>query len=216
MRKTALFADLVQIPCSVVHAGLPCIFVPAASVIPQSGDLSSLDPEELLTLTPSELDSNLPLGTRLESIRRAAGHQFPTLVSGFSGSQPKICVVGPPDSCFTTSGDYISADSIDCAIRAVSVGNFHRTVPATMLSALAVARALPGTVVAQACPPTSTVLDKTSGKTTITIRVGQPAGVSEASVVLDSSGNPASILYVRTARCIMRGDVYVPHSILSS
>lgn len=103
---------------------------------------------------------------------------------------------------------------MDCRIRAVSVGNFHRTVPATMLSALAVARALPGTTVTQQCQQTRSVslLDATGNKTS-TIRVGQPAGLSEATAVLDGeTGLPISIQYLRTARRIMNGHVLVPSS----
>lgn len=103
---------------------------------------------------------------------------------------------------------------MDCRIRAVSVGNFHRTVPATMLSALAVAHALPGTIVAQQSQRArpASPLDAAANKT-LTIRVGQPAGLSEATAVLDGqTGLPMSIQYLRTARRIMDGHVLVPSS----
>lgn len=150
-------------------------------------------------------------------IRTSAAQLIPSSSVAMSKASPKICLIGPPASYVSTSGGRVSAENkgagaMDCRIRAVSVGDFHRTVPATMLSALAVARALPGTVVTQECHPSTATsnLDVTSSKTS-SIRVGQPAGISEAAVALDEeTGLPRSILYTRTARRIMSGHVLVP------
>jgi len=65
---------------------------------------------------------------------------------------------------------------------------------------------------ANTSPSTSSLLH---GKKVSMIRVGQPAGVSEATAILDGSGHPESILYVRTARRIMTGHVLVPRSIFA-
>lgn len=61
-------------------------------------------------------------------------------------------------------------------------------------------------------PSTTSLLHR---KSVSIIRVGQPAGVSEATAILDESGHPESILYVRTARRIMTGHVLVPQSIFA-
>ena len=172
-----------------------------------------------LSLSPADLDADNSLRTRLESIRRMIGTTFAPLKPFFSESQPKICIVGPPAPYTSTSGALIPADAVDCRIRAVSVGNFHRTVPATMLSALAVARTIRGTIVERQCRSISNTGGSTSGTSLLfwkranTIRVGQPAGVSEATATLNDWGQPESILYVRTARCIMTGYVLIPQSI---
>lgn len=97
---------------------------------------------------------------------------------------------------------------MDIRIRAVSVGNFHRTVPATMLSALAVARALKGSIISQQCRGNEM---EGSQQEVVETRVGQPAGVSAASVSV-RGGKPESIVYMRTARRIMEGSVLVPPS----
>jgi 2-methylaconitate cis-trans-isomerase PrpF len=172
-----------------------------------------------LSLSPADLDADIWLRTRLESIRHMVGATFASLTPFFSESQPKICIVGPPASYTSTSGALIPADTVDCRIRAVSVGNFHRTVPATMLSALAVARAVGGTIVEEQCRTISNLGGSTGGtslllgKKASTIKVGQPAGVSKATATLDELGRPESILYVRTARRLMAGHVLVPQSI---
>lgn len=159
------------------------------------------------------MDSDTLLHARLEQLRTACSQGFPFLAKVFSISAPKICIVSPPFSYTTTGGEAVDSADVDCVIRAVSVGNFHRTVPATMLSALAVARAIPGSVVAKESVDRlwsgSGDVKSVSGNTR-TIRVGQPAGVSEASVMLNKEGSPTSIVYTRTARCLFRGEVLVP------
>lgn len=199
----------------MIDAGLPCIFVPASSV------LGTADPETIansLRRRPDELDADTALHARLEQIREACGRSFPRLAEVFSISAPKICIVAPPFSYITTGGDRVEAEKIDCVIRAVSVGDFHRTVPATMLSALAVARAMPGSIVTRASldrpqPKIGGAKEMTEDGTKCIIHVGQPAGISESSVVLNKDGLPTSISYVRTARCLFRGDVFVPSAL---
>lgn len=204
----------LQIPFTAVDAGLPCIFIPAASI------LGTVDPQEisaLLRRRPDELDSDTALHARLEQLRAACSQAFPLLAKAFSISAPKICIVSTPFTYSTTGGNTIEADDVDCVVRAVSVGNFHRTVPATMLSALAVARALPGSVVDNesiARPWSRSAAAKGVDGSRSTVRVGQPAGISEASVALSKEGLPTSIAYTRTARCLFRGDVQVPTSII--
>ncbi|KAF9521118.1 hypothetical protein BS47DRAFT_1370235 [Hydnum rufescens UP504] len=151
-----IILDGDQIPCTIVDAGLPSIFIPSTAVFPS--------PQSFL-LSPAELDAD-------------------------------ICVVGPPTPYTSAAGQAIRSEDMDCAIRAVSVGNFHRTVPATMLSALAVAGALQGSIVA-------------SHGNARTITVGHPAGVSHATTTLSRDGIPASIAYVRTARRLFQGEVLV-------
>ncbi|KAF8311640.1 DUF453-domain-containing protein [Clavulina sp. PMI_390] len=199
-----------EIPVSIVDAGLPAVFVPASAITAPTST-SALD---LLSMTPAELDSIPWLHPQLEAIRQAAIQTIPKS-SHFtpSDSTPKICLVGPPSSYISTSGEEVLAtgESMDCRVRPVSVGNFHRTVPATTLSTLAIAKALPDTVVAQQCSNRDPSLDST-GRKTLTIRVGQPAGISEATAVLGEADQPTSISYVRTARSLMSGYVHIPPS----
>ncbi|KAF8326123.1 PrpF protein [Cantharellus anzutake] len=187
-----------SIPCTIVDAGLPSIFIPSSAVFSV--------PEWFLS-HPADLDADPRFRARAEELRYAASRLSPALSSIFSTSTPKICVIGSPASYRTTSGEELRSNQMDCVIRAVSVGNFHRTVPATMVSALAVASVLPGSVVWDACQ--ASVLPQEKNMSFRSITVGQPAGLSKATVALDIHGQPKSINYVRTARRLFQGEVLV-------
>jgi 2-methylaconitate cis-trans-isomerase PrpF len=163
-----------------------------------------VDTASLLSSDPSSLDSSPSLHPVLERIREAATSLSPNLASVWSATAPKICLVGPRISYTTTGGDKIDSSAMDIAVRAVSVGNFHRTVPGTTLSALNVARTVRGSLVAGAVgPPVD------DGEDVVSIRVGQPAGVAESKVRL-RDGRAQAVVMTRTARELMRGEVLVP------
>lgn len=204
---------------TIIDAGLPTIFIASSSLS------HVLDPSQLPLLSPSELDANIALMTLLDNLRTASASLTPGLQRTLSPSAPKICIVHPKpaDGYTTTGGGKVRGEEMDLLIRAVSVGNLHRTVPATCLSALAVGRALPGSTIEQAVQAGGKAKGEDDG--IVTIRVGQPAGVSEASVKVRSATSkeeasglnrvPESIVYYRTARRIIEGWVDVPHSLIS-
>lgn len=136
----------------------------------------------------------------MELLRVAASRLTPQLSHTLSPSAPKICIVWPSAGYTTTGGVKVNADQVDVVVRGVSVGNFHRTIPATMLSALAVAAATPGSIVHQA-------MGKSVSEDQVVIRAGHPAGVARATVGLDESQAPRSIVYERTARRLFQGQV---------
>ncbi|CBQ71334.1 conserved hypothetical protein [Sporisorium reilianum SRZ2] len=213
--------DNTRFPVTIINAGLPTIFVASSSLT------SVLDPASLPTLSPSDLDANAPLMTLLDKLRVAAAELTPFLQKTLSPSAPKICIVHPtPQAGYTTTGGQrVAAEEMDVLIRAVSVGNLHRTVPATCLSALAAGRAFPLSTIEQAVQAGRQKKDESTGDI-VSIRVGQPAGVSEASVKVASPTEadqakgltriPESIVYYRTARRIIEGFVDVPHALVSS
>ncbi len=164
-------------PVTIINAGLPTIFISSSSLS------SVLDPSALSTLSPSDLDAILPLMTLLDKLRTASAGLTPFLQKTLSPSAPKICIVHPtPDAGYTTTGgQLVEAGEMDVLIRAVSVGNLHRTVPATCLSALAAGRAFSQSTIEQAVRAGGREVKGEEGGI-VSIRVGQPAGVSEASV----------------------------------
>ncbi|PWY97921.1 DUF453-domain-containing protein [Testicularia cyperi] len=220
-------ADTVEVdgqsyPVTVINAGLPTIFVASSSLT------SVLDPTKLSSLSPSDLDNNRPLMALLDKLRLAASNLTPFLQKTLSPSAPKICIVHPTPSegYTTTGGEQISSQSMNLLIRAVSVGNIHRTVPATCLSALASGRAFPNSTIEQAvrqAAPRAPEANK--AKDIISITVGQPAGLSEASIKVRPATEmeaqqgftqiPESIVYMRTARRIIDGLVDVPRSMVA-
>ncbi|KAG8729211.1 hypothetical protein FRC12_021185 [Ceratobasidium sp. 428] len=131
---------------------------------------------------------------------RAAGATYAHIP--LSSAAPKVCLVGPS-----------SSKAADLDIRAVSVGNIHRTVPATTLSALASATAIQGTVIQSM----SSSHAKIAGVGDIvSLTIAHPAGTASASVKvgqLDGVMRPEAIVYTRTARLLFEGSVAIPESI---
>jgi 2-methylaconitate cis-trans-isomerase PrpF len=116
-------------------------------------------------------------------------------------------MVAPPSQYRTTKDTLIGADQADLVARMVSMGKTHRTFAGTSSMCLAVAAALPGTVVnavaRQAMPER--------------VRIGHPAGIMEVGAKVKAHGDDwqvESVTTQRTARRIMDGMIYVPQSYL--
>ncbi|PWN54444.1 DUF453-domain-containing protein [Violaceomyces palustris] len=187
--------DGKKIPVTVINAGLPTIFVTCRSL--------NLSPEDL-DVPPSTMDSNVELMSKLESIRQKVCQLNPFLSSTSSPSAPKICIVAPPTDYTTTGGEKIYSNSFDLLVRAISVGNVHRTIPATALSALAVSRAFSNSNTSE--EPIPQHRQDENKLRLIHLTVGQPAGLSSSSVKVNTeTSEPESTIYVRTARLLIKG-----------
>ncbi|PWN99078.1 hypothetical protein FA09DRAFT_359686 [Tilletiopsis washingtonensis] len=212
---------LGSIDVSVVDTGLPTIFVAASSLAL---------PDALLLAHPSVLEGDAAQMAKLEAVRCAAAQLTPELTRRLSPPAPKVCVVAPRAAYSTTGSEALRAETMDCLLRALSNGQVHRTVPATTLSAAAAAHAYRDSVVSRVvaqggsepCAASRAATEMASageapGKV-CSLTVGQPAGLSSASVLLSPTAgpggesSPASVLMLRTARRIMHGHVLVPRS----
>ncbi|KAJ3187198.1 hypothetical protein HDU85_007236 [Gaertneriomyces sp. JEL0708] len=192
--------DVITLPSgesvsiSIINAGLPTVFLPITALPFPSSYLTQE--------SPSTLDQNADLHSLLEHIRSEAAR---LLNSPLTPSLPKIAFLADPTRYTTTSNTTVHSEDMDVLARAISVGNVHRTFPATCLMALAAGANIPGTAVSDA------VRNK-KGKW---VRVGHPAGVAEAGADVfqpETSGvKLESVGMVRTARRIMDGEVLVPH-----
>lgn len=212
-----LGTDAVEV--SIVDAGLPVIFVRASNL--------GVDFDQL-TSHPASLDADLGLMQRIEALRQAAS-SLDSSLSGlyFPGSAaPKVCLLHPRANYLTTGSTEVRGEEVDCLARAVSVGQFHRTIPATTLSALGAASALGNTVVSDVVkeggasintpPPAWALASAPSvGHQVVSFSVGQPAGISSTCLRMsnDASPVPEAILMERTARQLMDGDVPIPESV---
>ncbi|KDN53073.1 DUF453-domain-containing protein [Tilletiaria anomala UBC 951] len=200
------------IDVSLVDCGLPVIFVSAASL---------LIPLDLLMAHPAELDAHALTMRLLEAVRREGAKLSEKVWTNFSPSAPKVCIVHPRTVYKSSGGDQVDQRDMDLLVRSISVGNVHRTIPATTLSAVAAASAFVGSVVDEAialgrlisASPAPASQAKSQGKKDVqSVTVGQPAGLSTASVTLGMAGEPVGIVYMRTANRIMHGWVDVPPS----
>ncbi len=187
-----------RVTVSLVDAAAPMVFVLAEEVGTSATEL------------PQDLDANRALQGLLEDIRAQAAVQLGMADNVAQAREkvkavPKIAMVAPPTAFRTTRDTPISADQVDLVSRMISMGKTHRTFAGTSSMCLAVAAAIPGTVVhavaRQALP------DR--------LRIGHPAGIMEVGAKVrpeDDDWRVESVTTQRTARRIMDGFIYVPQS----
>lgn len=193
---------------SIVHVGLPTVFAHAADL--------GVSPEQIVQ-SAHVLDTDKQLHERIETLRYQAAQCTPELQKQWSISAPKVCLVHPRTAYTTSGGTHVPAHAMDILVRAVSVGNFHRSIMATALSALAIASSRPDTVVYEAYAAGGSVpcaLSKDRASPLLhAFTVGQPAGTTLSMVRMSKEGpnrTPTAVVMDRTARRIMHGFVDVP------
>lgn len=119
---------------------------------------------------------------------------------------PKIAVIAPAQDYVTTDGETIKKEDVDILVKVVSMGKLHRTSPASCLYNLASTSLLAGTV-------PNKVAGFAAGVKEQMVRIGHPEGVVEVRVTLTDDGEKvAKVGLERTARRIMRGEVYIPEA----
>ena len=201
-RQELSLDDGRRVTISVVDAAIPTIFVRAEEV---GADVRRLAPE---------LDSDQSLQAGLEDIRCRGAVLLglaasPEDAHTHSPAAPKIALVAPPARYRTSGGQDIEAGHMDVLARAISMGNTHRTFPATVSMCTAVAAAVDGTVVHQVSQAASVER----------LRIGHPAGVVELGAEVKRCGSEwraERIVTQRTARRIMEGSVLVPSQYLEN
>ena len=195
-RQELGLTDGRRVSVSVVDAAMPTIFVRAEEV---GADVRRLAPE---------LDGDHSLQARLEDIRCRGAVLLglaasPEDAHTHSPAAPKIALVAPPAGYRTSGGRDIKAGHMDVLARAISMGDTHRTFPATVSMCMAVAAAVDGTVVHQVSRAASAER----------LRIGHPAGVVELGAEVKRCGSEwrtERVITQRTARRIMEGSVLVP------
>ena len=129
-----------RVTVSLVDAAAPMVFVLAEEMGASATEL------------PQDLDANHALQGLLEDIRAQAAVQLGMAESVAQAREkvkafPKIAMVAPPTAFRTTRATPIGADQVDLVSRMISMGKTHRTFAGTSSMCLAVAAAIPGTVV---------------------------------------------------------------------
>ena len=121
-----------------------------------------------------------------------------------SPAVPKIAMVAPAQDYETTTGELVKKEDVDILVKVLSMGRLHRTSPASGMYNLAAATLLPGTIPNQIARIAAGVKEQV-------IRIGHPEGVVEVRVVLTDDGQDvAGVGMDRTARRIMKGELFVP------
>jgi hypothetical protein len=195
---TLVLDDGRRVTVSLVDAAIPMVFVLAAEL------------DAAATQLPQDLDSHRPLQELLEAIRAQAAVHLGMAENAAQARDkvkavPKIAMVAPPTPYQTTRDTPIGAEQVDLVSRMISMGKTHRTFAGTSSMCLAVAAAIPGTVVHHvAC---RAFPDR--------VRIGHPAGIMEVGAKVeprDDDWRVESVTTQRTARRIMDGFIYVPQS----
>ena len=173
--------DGSTVTASLVDVGNPGVFVSTHSL---GLDASSL--------TPSSIEADPALKARLEHIRRAGAARM-GLDPG-TESVPKVVLVFPAGA---TPAD------VDVRCVALSMGQAHRAVPLTLALCLGASAHLPGTLAADLLAARGGAGKQ--GASSVTI--GHPSGKLDVGTEM-RDGRIESARLLRTARVLMKGDVY--------
>ena len=180
---------------SMITAGIPTIFIDASA----------------LGYTGSELQGAINTDdaalARFEAIRTAGALKMGIIKTpeeiATRQHSPKIAFVAPAASYVASSGKTIAADDIDLRVRALSMGKLHHAMMGTASVAIATAASVPGTVVNLAA----------GGGQREAIRFGHPSGtlrVGADVAEVDGQWVVTKAVMSRSARILMKGEVYVP------
>ncbi len=203
MFPTGRTVDQLDIPglgpieATLITAGNPTVFVHAAA----------------FGLTGSEMQSDLPAGSPPLALLEAARAQGAVAMglaadvetaSRSRPATPKIAFVSPAQRYTASDGRPIERTSIDLCARILSMGALHHAMTGTGAIAIAVAAAVPGTLLNRLLPPghspARTVFGHPSGRLTVGAQV---AWAGERWVLVKA-------LMSRSARLLMDGEVRVP------
>lgn len=195
-------SDSIDIPefgalrVSLINAGNPTVFARA--------DAFDLTGREL----PESVNRDARLLARFEAVRARAAVMMGLARSLDDATRnrpavPKLALVAPPTAYRSSAGSDVSKDSIDVLARIVSMGKLHHAFTGTGSIALAVAAALPGTIVSEV----------TRTLPGVATRIGHASGVLAVAAIVEWRANGWHVekaVMSRSARRLMQGVVFVP------
>ncbi len=180
---------------TLINAGIPTIFVNAGDVgcvgTELQGDVNE-DKAALAKFEAIRAHGALKMGL-IKDLSEIATRQH----------TPKVAFVAPPKGYVASSGKKIEAGDIDVLVRAMSMGKLHHAMMGTASVAIAVAAAVPGTLVNLAA----------GGGERGAVRFGHPSGtlrVGAEAKLVDGQWAVTKALMSRSARVLMEGLVRIP------
>jgi len=197
--------DALEVPgfgsfqVTMINAGNPAIFIHAEDLGLRGNEMQS------------EVNDNKALLDKCEAIRAYAAVRMGLAataeeVTALRPHTPKLAFVSLPSRYVASSGKIIEPETVDINARILSMGKLHHAMTGTGAVAIAVASAIPGTVVNRL------VSEKTSDQ----LRFGHPSGsmaVGAEAVLRDSEWVVTKAIMSRSARRLMEGHVFVPSSL---
>ncbi|WP_233855131.1 2-methylaconitate cis-trans isomerase PrpF [Paraburkholderia sp. HD33-4] len=185
---------------TMINAGNPAIFINAEDLGLRGNEMQP------------DVNGNATLLEKCEAIRAHAAVRMglaatPEEVTAQRPHTPKLAFVSLPAAYVASSGKRVDPQSVDINARILSMGKLHHAMTGTGAVALAVAGAIPGTVVNRLV----------SGKSAEQLRFGHPSGtmaVGAEAVERDGTWVVTKAIMSRSARRLMQGSVLVPASVM--
>ncbi|SDJ15518.1 hypothetical protein SAMN04487926_13545 [Paraburkholderia steynii] len=184
---------------TMINAGNPAIFIDAEDLGLRGNEMQS------------DVNGHAALLEKCEAIRAHAAvrmglAQTAEEVTALRPHTPKLAFVSIPAAYIAASGKTVEPSSVDINARILSMGKLHHAMTGTGAVAIAVAGAIPGTVV-------NRLVD---GKVSDQLRFGHPSGVMAVGAEAeqrDGAWVVTKAIMSRSARRLMGGHVFVPSSL---
>lgn len=201
MFPTGNLVDELEVPgvgsleATLINAGIPTIFLRAEQIGYKGTELQSAinsDEKALAMFETIRAHGALRMGL-INNLDEAAKRQH----------TPKVAFVGQSQSYTASSGKPVNADAIDLVVRALSMGQLHHAMMGTAAVAIAIAAAIPGTLVNLAA----------GGGERQSICFGHPSGtlkVGGEAQLEEGQWKAVKAVMSRSARVLMEGWVRVP------
>ncbi|QNM92070.1 2-methylaconitate cis-trans isomerase PrpF [Aliarcobacter cryaerophilus] len=203
---TGNLVDDLEVPgigtfkATMITAGIPTIFLNAADIGYKGTELQA------------DINSDAQALARFEKIRSYGALKM-GLISDLKEAEtrqhtPKIAFVAPKSDFTTSSGKEVKASEIDLHVRALSMQKLHHAMMGTASVAIGVAACIEGTLVNLAA----------GGGEKTTVEFGHPSGTLKVGAVIKKENGKYIVdkaTMSRSARIIMKGEVYAPAEILN-
>ncbi|MGY2289530.1 2-methylaconitate cis-trans isomerase PrpF [Pseudomonas sp. SDO528_S397] len=185
-----------DVELTLINAGNPAIFIEARALGLLGNELQN------------DLNANPQLLARAEAIRACAAVKMGLAATPQEATQlrphtPKLAFVAAPLAYTAANGKAIDPATLDINARIFSMGKLHHAMTGTGAVAIAVAAAIPGTLVHRLVPQAAGRL----------LRFGHPSGslaVGAEAQQVDGQWVVSKALMSRSARRLMQGEVLVP------
>ncbi|MBK6548521.1 MAG: 2-methylaconitate cis-trans isomerase PrpF [Arcobacter sp.] len=202
---TGNLVDDLEVPgigtfkATMITAGIPTIFLNAADIGYKGTELQA------------DINSDAQALARFEKIRSYGALKM-GLISDLSEAEtrqhtPKIAFVAPKSDFTTSSGKEVKASEIDFHVRALSMQKLHHAMMGTASVAIGVAACIEGTLVNIAA----------GGGEKTAVEFGHPSGTLKVGAVIKKENGKYIVdkaTMSRSARIIMKGEVYAPADIM--
>ena len=201
MFPTGELIDTLDVPglgsleATLINAGIPTIFLRAEAL-----GLTGLELQD-------DINNDADRLTQFETIR-AIGAMKMGLITDLAEAEtrqhtPKIAFLTHASDYVSSSGKAVSAEDIDIAVRALSMGKLHHAMMGTAAVAIGAAAAVPGTIVNEAA----------GGGERAFVRFGHPSGTLRVGAKAEKTASgwiATKASMSRSARVLMEGFVRIP------